>query len=143
MCQAAAKRAAKADRIMRDVTNDGGKHRPERSVLNETMKCGMAHPGTDVQDLIANGEHVQPSDSVDVDQMRGAREAESHDRHQALTTRQNAAILRRQLRQQPHRLRQSCRPVVRKRCRFHRSALPMVVAQLCAASSGGFRSQLL
>ena len=128
---------------MRDVTNDGGKNRPERAVLNGTVKRGVARSGTDVQDVVVDGERIQTSDSVDVDQMRWTCEAESHDRHQALTTRQNAAILRRQLRQQSHRLRQSCRPVVRKRCRFHRSALPMVVAQLCAASSGGFRSQLL
>ena len=82
------------------------------------MECGMARPRADVQDLIADGEQVQPSDSVDVDQMRRAREPESHDRHQALATRQDPAIPRRQLRQQPHCLRQSRRPVILKRCRF-------------------------
>jgi len=55
---------------VRDVTNDGGKHRPERAVLNRTMKRGVARPRTDVQNLIADGEHVQPGDGVDVDQMR-------------------------------------------------------------------------
>jgi hypothetical protein len=32
--------------------------------------------------------------------------------------------VRRQLRQQPYRLRQSLRPVVGERCRFQRSLLP-------------------
>ena len=84
---------------MRDVTNDGGKHRPERAVLNRAMKRGVTRPGTDVQDLVVDGERVQPGDGVDVDQMRRTREAESHDRHQALATCQDPAILRRQLRQ--------------------------------------------
>jgi hypothetical protein len=106
------------------VTNDDGKHRPERAALNRTMKRGVARPRTNAQDTIADGEHVQPGDSVDVDQMRGTREAESHDRHQALAARQDPAIVRRQLRQQPYRLRQSLRPVVGERCRFQRSLLP-------------------
>ena len=105
MCQAAAKRAAQADRVVRDVTNDGGKHRSERTALNRMMKRGVARPRADAQHLIADGEHIQLRDGVDVDQMRRAREPESHDRHQALAARQDAAILRRQLRQQPHCLR--------------------------------------
>ena len=102
------------------MANNTGKHRPERAVLNRTMKRGVARQCADVQDLIADGEHVQPSDSVDVDQMRRTCEAEAHDRHQALAAHQDPAILRRQLRQQPHRLRQSLRPVVGEGCRFQR-----------------------
>ena len=62
---------------MGDVANNSGKHRPERAVLSGTMECGVARPRTDVQDLVADGEHVQPSDSVDVDQMRRMCEAEA------------------------------------------------------------------
>jgi len=76
---------------VRDVTNDGGKHRSERTALNRTMKRGVARPRADVQDLVADGEHIQLRDGVDVDQMRRAREPESHDRHQALAARQDAA----------------------------------------------------
>ena len=84
---------------MPNVTSDGGKHSAERTVLNRTMKRGVARPGPDVQNLITDREYVQPSDGVDIDQMRRTREAESHDRHQALAARQDPAILRHQLRQ--------------------------------------------
>ena len=112
---------------MGDVANHSGEHRPERAVLNRTMERSVMHPCPDVQDLVADGENVQPGDGVDVDQMRRTREAKSHDRHEALATRQNPAVLRRQLSQQPHRLRQSFRPVVGERSGFHRSALPIVI----------------
>jgi len=69
------------DRIVRDVANHGGKHRPERAGLNGTMERGVTRPCTDAQDTIVRGENVQPGDGVDVDQMRRTCEAESHDRH--------------------------------------------------------------
>ena len=138
MRQAAAERAPQADRIVRDVLYNSGKHRPERAVLNGTMECGVARSCTDVQDPLADGKHVQPGDGVDVDQMCRTREAENHDRYQALAARQHPAVLRRQLRQQSHRLRQGLRPMVGERCGFHQSALPMVIGLAPArrASSG-------
>lgn len=75
MCHAAAERAPQADRIVGDVANNTGKYRPERTVVNGTMERSVACPRADVQDLIADGEHVQPGDGIDVDQMRRTREA--------------------------------------------------------------------
>jgi hypothetical protein len=126
----------------RDVANDSGKHRAERAVLNGTMERSVARPCTDAQDTIVRGEHVQPGDGVDVDQMRRTCEAESHDRHQALAARQDPAILRRQLRQQPHCLRQSPGPVVGELSWFHRSALPTVIGEPAPSwgASSGARS---
>ena len=130
MRQAAAKRAAQADRIVRDVTNDDGKHRPERAVLYWTMKRGMARQGTDAQHPIPDGEPVQPGDGVDVDQISRPRQAKIHDRDEALPTSQHTAVLRRKFSEELHRLLQRFRAAIGEGRGFHRSTIADAVPRV-------------
>jgi hypothetical protein len=57
------------------------------------MKGGVALAGADAERLAVVGEFVETLDLVDIDEMRGLRQAERHDRHQALPAGENAAIV--------------------------------------------------
>ena len=96
MGQAAAKRAAHPDRIMRDVADDKRQQLPQRTFHHRLVKGGMAHPGTDREGIAIDGEPVEALDLVDVDQMGRPRHPERHDRHQALAARQDTAVKRRE-----------------------------------------------
>ena len=62
---------------------------------------------------------VEARDLVDVDEMRGLRQPERHDRHQALPARQHAAVLRRDLRQNLQRLVERLRHMADERRGLH------------------------
>ena len=104
MCEAAAERAAHADRVMRDVPHDGGQHDPERTIDDRAMELGMAHAGADAQRAIPDRQTVEPGDGVDVDQVCRAGEAKGHHRCEALPARQYPAVSRRELSEEPQRL---------------------------------------
>ena len=104
MGEAAAEGAAHADRIMRDVARDVGEQLAERIIDDRLVKCGMAHARADGQRLAVARNRVEAGDLVDVDEMRGLRQPERHDRHQALSAGQHAAVLRRDLGQNLQRL---------------------------------------
>ena len=93
MGKAAAKRAAHADRIMRDMAHDHAEQLAEWIVDHGLMKCRMANARADGEGLSVACNLVEPGYLVDVDEMRGLGEAERHDRHKALSTRQDAAVL--------------------------------------------------
>ncbi len=62
---------------------------------------------------------VQLGDAVDVDQVGGARHPERHDRNEALTAGQNAAVLWAELGQHPDRLIDRSRDVTNERRGLH------------------------
>src|SRR6516165_10732962 len=93
--QAAAERAAHADRVMRDVTRDLAQQFAERIVDHRFMKGSMTNTSADRQYLSIGHDLVETGDLIDVDEMRGLCQPERHDRHQTLSTRQHAAVLRR------------------------------------------------
>jgi len=79
--QAAAERAAHADRIMRDMLHYNGEHRAEPTVLDPAMKRGMPDPRADAQPAAFRDKPVEPGNGIDVDQMRRARQTVRHHRH--------------------------------------------------------------
>ena len=105
MRDAAAERAARADRMMRDVAHDGGREAcradPRTTGLIERR---MAHAGANRRACRPRPRAGERFDAVDVDEMRGTRQPERHDRHEALAARQHAAILGRDLRERRDRL---------------------------------------
>ena len=118
MRKAAAERAAQPDRIMRDMTDHSGQHRAERAAALPDDGRRRGAPARRCAALPSrDGKPVEPGDGVDVDQMRRPRQAESHDRHQALPARQHPAVLRRQFGEQPHRLRAASRGGDRRKAR--------------------------
>ena len=119
MGERAAKCAAHADRIMRDVARHKCQQAAERIIDNGFMKCRMAHARADAQNFSVAGNLVEPRDLVDVDQMRRLRQPERHDRHQALPAGQHAAVLRRHLRQNRQRLVERARHMADKRRWLH------------------------
>jgi len=59
------------------------------------MKGSMTNTSADRQYLSIGHDLVETGDVIDVDEMRGLRQPESHDRHETLSTRQHTAVLRR------------------------------------------------
>ena len=90
---AAAERAAGADRMMRDVAHHRGEQAAERAVLHRLLERRMAHAGADAELAVLDLEAVELGDAVDVDQMLRPRQPERHGRHQALPAGQHAAVV--------------------------------------------------
>ena len=122
MGQAAAKRSAQPDRVMRDVRHDGGEQRAGRSRNHRTMKRRVTHAGRDREHVRVDRQTVETGDRVDVDQMRGPRHAKRHHRHETLTAGENAAVERAQLGQLRHHVVDGLWRVIDKRRGFHRVA---------------------
>ena len=76
------------------------------------MEITVAHRRADTQFVMSYRQPVKPGDRINIDEMRRARQAESHDRHQALPS-QHSAVVRRQLLEQCHRVAQSRRTMFR------------------------------
>ena len=74
MSQAAAKRAAGADRVMRDMACHGCQQPTERTVDHRTVKGGMAHAGANSELVVLDGESREARYVVDVDEVRGQRQ---------------------------------------------------------------------
>ena len=124
MREAAAKRAAHADRVMRDVPRDTREQLPERIVDDRLVKSCVTHARADGQQSFRPDELVEAGNLVDVDEMGRPRHAEGHDRHEALPAGQNAAVLRRDLGQNPQRLFERLRHMADEGRGFHAAKLP-------------------
>ena len=120
MRQAAAKRAAHADRIMRDVARDEGQQRAERAVAPpacETRRGARARRSRAPCRRLPI--RSRPSTSLMSTRCAGLRQPERHDRHQALPAGQHAAVLRRDLRQNFQRLVERARHMADEGRGFH------------------------
>jgi hypothetical protein len=120
MREAAAKGAAQADRIMRDVAHDAREQRAERPGNGRTMERGVAHAGADRKAAVLDRELFQRRDAVDVDQMRRLRQPERHGGHETLPAGEDAAVLGRERTKQRDRLLDARRRVVFERCGLQR-----------------------
>ena len=79
--------------MMRDVLHDLAQQPSEHTRFGRLLERRMAHPRPDAELAALDRQPVESRDAVDVHQMLGPREAERHRRHQALPTRQHAAVL--------------------------------------------------
>ena len=119
MRQAAAKSAAHADRIMRDVARDKREQFAERIIDDRFVERGVAHAGADRQNFSVAHDAIEAGDVIDVDEVGGLGQPERHDRHQALAARQHAAILRRDLGKDFQRFIERARHVADERRWLH------------------------
>src|ERR1700729_2813616 len=97
MGQAAAKSAAVADRIMRDVLDHVGEQCAEGAFAHWLMESGMAHAGADDEFAVLDPDALECRDAIDIDEMPGFGEPEGHGRDQTLAAGEYAAVLRRDL----------------------------------------------
>ena len=118
--QAAAERAAVADRIMGDVAHHVGEQLAERALADRAVERGMAHTRADHELAVGDGEPIERIDAVDVDEMSRLGEPERHGRHQALAAGEHASVLRGDFGEQRHRLIDGFRRVITERRRLHR-----------------------
>src|SRR3954447_26223252 len=122
MSDTAAERAARADGIVRDVAHDRGQEAPKRPIHHRLVKSRVADARTDGEPVAVNGKSPQRRHAVDVYEVAGAREAECHDRNQALATGEDASVLTGNLGQGSHRLVDGRGCVVLKWRGLHRSS---------------------
>ena len=84
MGEAAAERAAIADREMGDVADHIAEEFAERSVADRLVKSRVPHAGADAKLAIGNFEAFERRDAIDIDKMARLGEPERHGRNQAL-----------------------------------------------------------
>ena len=130
MRKAAAEGAADSDRIMPNMPRHAGQHRPQRASIYRAIESSVPHPRANAQHAILRGDPVQPGDGVDVDQIGRPRQAEIHDRDEALPASQHTAVLRRKFSEEPHRLFQRFRAAIGEGRGFHRRTIADVVARV-------------
>ena len=128
MRDGAAKGAAGADRMVRDVAHHRRQQPAQRPVHDRTMERRMPHAGADAKLAVLDRQALERGDAVDVDEMRRPRQAECHDRHQALAAGQDAAVLRRHLGQQRDGFVDRLRCVIAERGGLH-----FVIQIVCVA----------
>ena len=121
MRDAAAERAAGANRIMGDVAHHGGEQSPERPSTTGVWKAAWRTQAPMHSLLALDGQSPQRLDPVDVDEMRRARETKRHDRHEALAAGEHAPVFGRDLGQRIDRLFDRLGCVIAKRRGLHRS----------------------
>jgi hypothetical protein len=95
MREAAAKRAAVADRIMGDVAHDVGEESCRADPRKPAVERAWRTQAPIDELAVGNREAVERRDAIDVDEMRRLGEPERHGRHQALAAGEHAAVLRR------------------------------------------------
>ena len=84
MRQAAAERAAIADRIMRYMTHHVGQKLSQRPFANRPVECGVTNAGADDKFVADDGNAVERFDAVYIDKVCGLSEPERHGRNEAL-----------------------------------------------------------
>jgi hypothetical protein len=104
MGEAATEGAAQTDRVVRYVPDYINKQGAGRPGDGRSVKCSMAYAGRDREHVVIDCQSIEAGDIVDIDQMRGPRDAERHHRHQALAARQNPPVKRTKFRELGHRL---------------------------------------
>ena len=95
---AAAERAAGADRVMRDVADDRASRRPSGPSSTGFSNAAWRTPAPMQSLPFSTMQAVEPGHAVDVDQMLRPRQPERHGRHEALPAGQHAAVVVRVLR---------------------------------------------
>ena len=126
MGEAAAKRAAQPDRIVRDVTDDPRQQRAGRIWRYRAVERRMAHAGADRKHAVGDREAIETGYPIDVDEMGRPRHAKRHHRDEALTAGEHAAILRAEFSEVRQRVIDRLRRVIGERRWFHR-ARPLAV----------------
>jgi len=109
---------------MRHMACDPAEQSAKRVVDHGPVKCRVAHACPDRQRFPVVRHRVEPGDLVDVHEMRWLRQAKRHDGDEALTPRQYAAVLRRDLGQNLQRLVERLRHVTDEGRRLHAANLP-------------------
>ena len=130
MGEAAAERAAIADREVGDVADHVAEEFAERSVADRLVERGMPHAGADAKLAIGNFEAFERRDAIDIDKMARLGEPECHGRNQALAAGQHPAILRRHLGEQRDGFVDCFRRVIAERRRLHRADFIRLVSTL-------------
>ena len=124
MRQTAAERTARADRIMRDVARDKRQQPTCHAAERGPVKRRVTHAGSDRQDASLHLKPIKAFDTVDVDQVRGPRHPECHDRNKALPAGEDTSVKRRKFVQSLHRLLDRPWRVSGKGRGFHRKRSP-------------------
>src|SRR5262245_40258909 len=106
--------------MMCDVANDRGEKLAQRALGGRPIERGMAHAGADRELAARRRQFVQAINAVDVDQVPRPRQPECHDRHEALSTSQHAAVLRSHFGKQRDRFVDCPGRVIAKRSWLHR-----------------------
>ena len=97
----------------------------------------MAYTSADAENTILDRNPRQFGNAIDVDQMRWLRHAECHDRHQTLSTREDATILRSPLGKQRNGFINRGRGVVGEGGGFHAGSLARLKYRRRSQSSRG------
>ena len=121
MGDAAAERAAGADRMMRDMADHRREQPAERAVLDRLLERGMADAGADAEPAVLNHDAIEPVDAVDVDEMLRPRQPERHGRNEALPAGQHAAVVVGKFGEQSQRFVDSFRRVIAECRGLHRA----------------------
>jgi hypothetical protein len=106
---------------MGDVPHHLRQQPAERPLDRWPMERGVAYAGADRELAVRDRQPAERRDAVDVDEVGGPRQPERHGRHQALPARQDASVVRRNLRQNGDRLVDRRRRVIAECCGFHRA----------------------
>ena len=136
---AAAKGAARADRVMRDVAHDRRQQPAQRAVDDRAPERRVPDAGADAELAVLDREPPQRLHAVDVDEMRRPGQPERHGRHEALPSRQDAPVMRRNLGQNGDRLVDRLGRVIAEYCGFHR-ALAIGCPGTCRVTMTAFTS---
>jgi len=83
--------------MMPDVVHHGREQPPERPRCGVAIEGGMADAGADREFVPSRRHTAEFRDAVDVDEVRGPRQAKRHDRNQALPAGEHAAVVGRNL----------------------------------------------
>src|SRR5262249_11422838 len=137
MGEAAAERAAIADRVMGDVLDHIGQELAERALANLLVKRRVAHAGADDELAAGDGNAIERLDAIDVDKMGRLGEPECHGRHQALAAGQDAPVLARDFGEQLHRIIDRLRRVIAKCSRLHNRHRCTVAGRESKQTTGG------
>jgi hypothetical protein len=136
MGEAAAKRTAQPDRVMRDIRYDGGKQGACGPRHHRTMKRRVTHACRNREHVAIDRKPIETGHSVDINEVSGSRHAECHHRHEALTAGKNAAIEWAEFSELRHCVVDSFRRVINKRRGFHWIIIPVGRSRKRESSEG-------
>src|SRR5271163_2288631 len=93
MRDAAAKRAARADRHVRDVMRDTWQKAAESAAGDRRLEPPMPDKRANAQRTVFLPHIIERIDAIDVDQADGSSEAKIHRRHEALAASEHLALV--------------------------------------------------
>ena len=137
MRKRAAEGAASPDRMVADVANHRREQPSQRSGANRLVECGVSYTGANSQLVAIDLDGREFRNPVDVNEVSRLRQPERHDRDEALPARQDAAVLRRDLRQHRDRLGERLRGVIAEGSGLHSVDLSAVLPGARAKGPAG------